>query len=376
MQAVSQWMRYISAPMMGETACAMPGNASQLGIGRARPDEAWAQTAMTLLLAVQDYNPKLPTLTTALSNNWQPCQCEADIGFLKLLTVAPQQNPGRASTIATSRSLHTNSSAAQATSGSAEPGLEGLAPDDPALCIRAAETKSLQGGHRWRYRLPAAHRLISTHHVTRLRPKLPSPAAAEGLGDRERVPDALGRVEGVRTLIAILDAQDVQHAVADRGGDQVVAPAQRVVSCAESTGREESLRTSVANTPQFFGFLFLGDGEGIPSALRVLVDALEPPLVANLDLEDVDLAARHCRCDELVAAALVAVSCGARHESVREQIYVIAASMFQLHGPSSMVQRCQGAQPAHIQRQRWHTSRSCTYRPPEIVSMASQSQHV
>lgn len=54
-----------------------------------------------------------------------------------------------------------------------------------------------------------------------------------------------------------------------------------------------------------------GDGEGVPGALGVLVDALEPPLVADLDLQDVDLAARDCRRDELVAAALIAVGCRA-----------------------------------------------------------------
>jgi len=52
----------------------------------------------------------------------------------------------------------------------------------------------------------------------------------------------------------------------------------------------------------------LSDGKGVPHALSVALDALEPPLVANLDLQDVKVAIADRGSDELVSATLVAVS--------------------------------------------------------------------
>ena len=52
---------------------------------------------------------------------------------------------------------------------------------------------------------------------------------------------------------------------------------------------------------------FLRQRERVGRADRVLVHALEPPLVAHLHLVDPQLAAGHARRDDLVAAALVAV---------------------------------------------------------------------
>lgn len=57
------------------------------------------------------------------------------------------------------------------------------------------------------------------------------------------------------SLFAGLDAQDVEDAVADRGGDQVVAAAQRVVSCAQvhnTKGRSPSCAVS-ATPPKVLG---------------------------------------------------------------------------------------------------------------------------
>ena len=43
--------------------------------------------------------------------------------------------------------------------------------------------------------------------------------------------------------------------------------------------------------------------------LSILLCALEPPLVTNLNLEDVQGAVADCCCDQLVPAALIAISC-------------------------------------------------------------------
>ena len=56
------------------------------------------------------------------------------------------------------------------------------------------------------------------------------------------------------------------------------------------------------------------------SPLSILLCALEPPLVTNLNLEDVQGAIADCCCDQLVPAALIAISCSPdRVLSVRGQ---------------------------------------------------------
>jgi hypothetical protein len=59
----------------------------------------------------------------------------------------------------------------------------------------------------------------------------------------------------------------------------------------------------------------LSDGEGVDRAGGVLARALDPALVADLHLADPQLAARHARAQQLVAAALIAVG-GAGHHLV------------------------------------------------------------
>jgi hypothetical protein len=53
----------------------------------------------------------------------------------------------------------------------------------------------------------------------------------------------------------------------------------------------------------------LSDDEAVKCADGFLVGALEPALVANLGLEDPQLAAGHQRLDQMVLATLVTVSC-------------------------------------------------------------------
>ena len=54
--------------------------------------------------------------------------------------------------------------------------------------------------------------------------------------------------------------------------------------------------------------------------LSVLLCALEPPLVTNLNLEDVQGAVADCCCDQLVPAALITISCSPdKAQSVREE---------------------------------------------------------
>lgn len=61
---------------------------------------------------------------------------------------------------------------------------------------------------------------------------------------------------------------------------------------------------------------YLGDHKGVPCALGAGVSALEPPLVSNLDLEDVQVAVAHSSSDQLVAATLISVSCSKARTSI------------------------------------------------------------
>jgi len=56
----------------------------------------------------------------------------------------------------------------------------------------------------------------------------------------------------------------------------------------------------------------LSNGERVPCSLGVLLHALEPALVTDLDLQDVQLPVADRRGDQLVAAALVTVGCEAK----------------------------------------------------------------
>lgn len=53
----------------------------------------------------------------------------------------------------------------------------------------------------------------------------------------------------------------------------------------------------------------LCDGEALEGLGGVLVYSLEPALVSDLDLEDVEVAVAHGGLEEVVATSLVTVSC-------------------------------------------------------------------
>jgi len=58
----------------------------------------------------------------------------------------------------------------------------------------------------------------------------------------------------------------------------------------------------------FFLSRHLGESEGVTPSESLLVDSLEPPLVANLDEENVEVSVLNTGGDELVAASLIAIS--------------------------------------------------------------------
>jgi hypothetical protein len=61
----------------------------------------------------------------------------------------------------------------------------------------------------------------------------------------------------------------------------------------------------------------LDDDEGVEDALGILLGALEPTLVANHNVADVQLAAVDRCGDEMVTPALVSVSCTSNHSLAR-----------------------------------------------------------
>ena len=74
-----------------------------------------------------------------------------------------------------------------------------------------------------------------------------------------------------------------------------------------------------------------GDRERVEDAVGLLVDALEPALVADLQLEDPQLAAADGGVDELVAAALVAIGCDEAKAASREKVVSSNESRYQLN---------------------------------------------
>ena len=59
--------------------------------------------------------------------------------------------------------------------------------------------------------------------------------------------------------------------------------------------------------------------EAVEGAEGLVLDTLEPPLVADLDLADPQLAARHGGRHQLVATTLITVSCGESKGSGRQK---------------------------------------------------------